>query len=156
MHESSPTANGKPMNATTPLLSPCHCAKLRRATRAVTRLYDERLAPSGLAVTQYSLLRALSRLEPATAGDLGAAMGLDRTTLVRNLKVLSDRDLVAASPDPADGRVRHLRLTEAGRLALAKAEPLWRTAQAELEDRLGRPGLDGLAAVLAGLQTFGG
>lgn len=139
-----------------PLPSPCHCANLRRATRAVSRHYDLRLAPTGLAITQYSLLRTLSRLQPATASALGAAMGLDRTTLVRNLKVLAGRGFVADSPSAVDKRSRELRLTEAGRLAMESAEPLWRAAQLELEERLGRRMLDELSAALATLSTLAG
>ncbi|OLN24459.1 Transcriptional regulator, MarR family [Desulfovibrio sp. DV] len=136
-----------------PATSPCHCANLRRATRAVTRFYDATLAPSGLTVTQYSLLRHLAALAPATAGALGEAMGLDRTTLVRNLRPLADRGLVVEVAGQ-DRRAKPLALTPAGHDALAAAAPLWRTAQAAVADHLGQPGLKQLLAGLAGLETL--
>ena len=132
-----------------PPASPCHCANLRRAARAVSRYYDAHLAPSGLTVAQYSLLRALSRLEPATAGELGAALALDRTTLVRNLRPLTQRNYVTETVEVErrDRRAKPLALTPAGRAALDVAEPLWRQAQHGLAEALGP---DALAALLSG------
>jgi hypothetical protein len=39
--------------------APCACTTLRRAARAVTAAYDAALAPSGLRITQFSILRKL-------------------------------------------------------------------------------------------------
>ena len=41
--------------------TPCACSTLRRAARAVTAVYDAALAPSGLRITQFSILRKLAR-----------------------------------------------------------------------------------------------
>ena len=133
--------------------SPCHCANLRRAARAVSRYYDAHLAPSGLTVAQYSLLRTLSRLEPATAGELGAALALDRTTLVRNLRPLTERNYVAEAGEAGrrDRRAKPLTLTPAGRDALDVAEPLWRQAQDGVAEALGS---DALAALLGGAAAL--
>ncbi|WP_300158924.1 MarR family winged helix-turn-helix transcriptional regulator [Solidesulfovibrio sp.] len=136
--------------------SPCHCANLRRAARTLTRRYDAALAPAGLGVAQYSLLRALSRLEPATAGSLGEALDLDRTTLVRNVALLARRGLLAASADAADRRVRLLGLTPAGRQTLEAAAPLWEAAQRRLEEDLGPDGRNALAAALEALAGLDG
>ncbi|HET9156129.1 MAG TPA: hypothetical protein VFN91_05640, partial [Myxococcaceae bacterium] len=38
----------------------CTAQSLRRATRTISRIYDEIMAPSGLRGTQFSLLIALS------------------------------------------------------------------------------------------------
>ena len=142
MHTSSPAPS-----------LPCHCANLRRAARAVSRYYDAHLAPSGLTVAQYSLLRALSRLEPATAGELGAALALDRTTLVRNLRPLTERHFVAEASEAErrDRRAKPLGLTQDGRDALDVAEPLWRQAQDGVAQALGP---DALAALLGGAAAL--
>jgi D-arabinose 1-dehydrogenase-like Zn-dependent alcohol dehydrogenase len=42
--------------------TPCACTTLRRAARAVTAAYDAALAPSGLRITQFFILRRLARL----------------------------------------------------------------------------------------------
>ena len=69
----------------------CICVNLRRASRAISQLYDEAMAASGLKVTQFSLLRAVERNEPVAITVLADDMELDRTTLARNLAPL-ERD----------------------------------------------------------------
>lgn len=91
------------------LVSGCTCARLRRLTRRMTALYDRELAPTGLRLTQYSLLATLRREAwdggvPVT--DLASAMDMDRTTLTRNLRPLLEQGLVQLGADPEDARVR--------------------------------------------------
>ncbi len=106
----------------------CVCVTLRRAARAFSQLYDDALAPSGLRITQFSLLRAVARLEPASISDLAVAQALDRTTLSRNLAPL-ERDGFLEQAPGADRRVSEIRLTAAGHAAIARALPLWRQTQ---------------------------
>jgi DNA-binding MarR family transcriptional regulator len=107
----------------------CLCTNLRRAARAITELYDAALAPSGLKVTQFSLMRAVDRLEAPSISEVAAATGLDRSTLGRNLRVLARDGLVGLGAG-ADERARLVSLTDKGRAALETAEPLWLEAQA--------------------------
>lgn len=109
----------------------CVCANLRRATRAITNLYDLALASSGLKITQFSLLRAVARSEPVAISALAEEMALDRTTLARNLAPLERDRLVALKPG-SDQRVTEVRLTRAGRDAIAAALPLWKKTQADV------------------------
>ncbi|MCB1787001.1 MAG: MarR family transcriptional regulator, partial [Gammaproteobacteria bacterium] len=76
------------------LSTTCHCTRLRRAAHAVTRLYDEALAATGLTVTQFSLLRTISRLDEPYITTLAEATGLERSTLGRNLRPLEKAGLV--------------------------------------------------------------
>ena len=73
---------------------PCACITLRRAARAVTAAYDAALAPSGLRVTQFSVLRKLARLGPLPVTRLATGAALDRSTMGRNLNPLERRGLV--------------------------------------------------------------
>jgi DNA-binding MarR family transcriptional regulator len=111
-------------------VSGCTCARLRRLTRRMTALYDRELAPTGLRLTQYSLLATLRR-EGKNGGvavsDLAAAMDMDRTTLTRNLRPLLDQGLVELGADPADARVRRALITTKGKRRLSHAMPYWRT-----------------------------
>ncbi len=121
-------------------VSGCTCARLRRLTRRVTALYDRELAPTGLRLTQYSLLATLrreGRRSGITVSDLAAAMDMDRTTLTRNLRPLLDQDLVELGADPADARVRRALITAKGQAAFAKAVPCWRVAQDSVNRTLG-------------------
>jgi DNA-binding MarR family transcriptional regulator len=109
--------------------TPCACATLRRAARAVTAAYDAALAPSGLRITQFSILRRLARLGPLPVTRLAAEAALDRSTMGRNLNPLERRGLVRIKVGNADQRERIACLTAAGEAAIAAALPHWRKAQ---------------------------
>lgn len=117
--------------------SQCICVHARQIARSVTRVYDEALAPSGLTLAQYALLRAVERNEPAPIGTLADELDLDRTTLARNLRPLERDGLLATAVSKADRRVTQARLSARGRQVLALAVPLWRVAQAHIEARIG-------------------
>lgn len=118
----------------------CTCARLRRLTRRMTALYDHELAPTGLRLTQYSLLATLRREDKdvgVSVSDLASAMDMDRTTLTRNLRPLLDQGLVKLSPDPVDTRVRRAKLTANGHSTLVNAVPHWQAAQDIVNSTLG-------------------
>ena len=113
----------------------------------MTALYDRELAPTGLRLTQYSLLATLRR-EGKDAGvavsDLAAAMDMDRTTLTRNLRPLLDQGLVGIGADPADARVRRVLITAKGRALFVEAMPHWRAAQDFVNRTLGEDSVGAL------------
>jgi DNA-binding MarR family transcriptional regulator len=128
----------------------CACKNLRRSARAVTQLYDDTLRPSGLRITQFTLLVAVALREPVQVTQLADTLTLDRTTLARDLGPLTERDLVEVTAGE-DRRTRVVRLTRQGREAIARAYPLWRQAQARLMEQSPWPvlagGLQEVAAV---------
>src|SRR6267143_226591 len=101
-------------------LSPCVCNTLRMASRAVTQLYDDVLRPSGLRVTQYSILAMIARMGEANLRQLEDTLAIDQTTLTRSLNLL-ERDRVIERVPHSDGRIKALRLTSKGRRALGPA-----------------------------------
>src|SRR5712664_25527 len=109
-------------------LSPCVCSTLRMVTRAVTQLYDDVLRPSGLRVTQFSILATIARTGEANLKQLQDTLAIDQTTLTRSLNLL-ERDGVIERVSHPDGRVKAMRLTSKGRRALEEARPLWGQAQ---------------------------
>jgi DNA-binding MarR family transcriptional regulator len=122
----------------------CTCMRMRRATRRVTQLYDHALEPAGLTVSQFGLLAYLlgASRAPSNASSIGTIaewLGMDPTTLNRNLKPLAAKGLVRNAPDSADGRVRIVRITDKGKRVLLKAVQLWRGAQAQVDKTLGSP-----------------
>ncbi|HVO34347.1 MAG TPA: MarR family transcriptional regulator [Gemmatimonadales bacterium] len=120
-------------------LSPCVCNTLRMATRVVTQLYDDVLRPSGLRVTQFSMLAAIARLEEASLRQLEDALAIDQTTLTRSLALLERDGLTARVANP-DRRIKAMRLTARGRAAFEAARPLWRRAQDQMLRELGPKG----------------
>jgi len=133
--------------------SPCHCLNIRRASRAVTQFYEKVLEPSGLKVTQYSLLRNLELVESVTMSVLAKTMRIDRTTLNRNLKPLINAGLITVNSGE-DSRSRQVMLTEAGKDALVNALVLWDRAQASLEDYLGKAELASIEKSLSKLEVL--
>jgi len=117
-------------------LSPCVCNTLRMVTRAVTQLYDDVLRPSGLRVTQFSILAAIARMGEANLKVLEDTLAIDQTTLTRSLNLL-ERDGVIERASHPDGRIKAMRLTSKGRRALEVARPLWAQAQDKVLRELG-------------------
>jgi DNA-binding MarR family transcriptional regulator len=115
---------------------PCACANLRRAGRAVTRLYNRELSATGLEVTQYTLLMALHLRGESSQGHLGKLLALDTTTLTRMLRPLLIRGWIAAKPGK-DRRQRLLSLTRSGRTKYNRTKLHWERAQERFRERLG-------------------
>ena len=132
---------------------PCACSRLRRATRAITQLYDDALAPSGLRLTQFGLLRTLARRGTLTIKSLASEMLLDRTALSRNLDPLVARDLVEVVAGD-DLRTRQVTITPGGTRALDAAEPRWAEAQREVSRRVGKDRLAALYALLEDVERL--
>lgn len=114
----------------------CTNFKLRQLLRAVARHYDGELAHAGLKGTQYSLLSHVVGMEPVQPADLARHMGLDASTLTRNLRVMIDEGWVTQGPGK-DARSRLIEATAAGRAKHTEARRYWKRAQLSLNERLG-------------------
>lgn len=132
----------------------CACNKLRRSARILGGVYDEALAPTGLSVAQFSLLRMLDRAGPCSLTQFGAATGYDRTTLNRTLAPLERAGFVACGSGD-DRRARIVEITPAARNLLREGQPLWEEAQAKVDATLGgeRDALFALLDRIEGLRA---
>jgi DNA-binding MarR family transcriptional regulator len=128
----------------------CVGFNLRKATRAVTQLYDEMLRPAGIRVTQYSLLVVLKIIGPVLVTDLAEKIVMDRTTLTRNLDVMEKQGLVKVAPGE-DRRTRWVTITASGSAVLLEAYPLWQQAQAKIRESMGGERLQVLMGDLSAL-----
>ena len=106
------------------------------ASRAVTQLYDDVLRPSGLRVTQFSILAMIARLGEANLRQLEDMLAVDQTTLTRSLNLLERDRVIERVPHP-DGRIKAMRLTSKGRRSLEVARPFWAQAQGKVLRELG-------------------
>ena len=113
----------------------CICTLSRRCARSLTDIYDRALVHSGLKVTQFSLLRAIGRLERPSLTSIAEATGLERSTLGRNLRVLEKSGFVTLSSGD-DERTRVAALTDKARKALRLAEPHWQKIQEQMASTL--------------------
>jgi len=115
----------------------CLCFNLRWISRAVTRFFDAEVRRLGVRPTQTPILGALHAKDGWSMAELSEWLGMERTTLVRNLRPLQRDGLVQANGGGRGGHVE-LKITEKGRKALAKALPAWRAAQDKVVAILGR------------------
>lgn len=116
-------------------LSVCNCLNLRWITNSTIALYDKYFAPIGITVQQYTILRYIFNLSPITVTDLATILKFERSTISRNIKVLTDRQLVTYT-NPK-GRAKQLELTKMGNDILCVANIEWSKAQEEFSNKLG-------------------
>lgn len=121
---------------------------MRAATRRIGATYDAALAPLGINIAQYSLLRKIQRLQPVSLTDLGRESELERSTISRNVQVLERMELVTTGRGKRDLRESMVWLADPGEAMLARATPLWNACQKDIETRLGAEGLSTLQNIL--------
>ena len=114
----------------------CIALHVRMTARTVTRAYDEAMRPSGLKITQFVLLSALSTGAWRSVTELAERFALERTSLTRNLQLLAAEKLIA--PVDCRGRASIYEVTDRGRAAIEAAIPYWRAAQQRIESGLGQ------------------
>lgn len=127
--------------------SSCHCIKLRRAAQHLSSLYDAALASTGLKVTQFGLLHMIKSLDGPNLSKLSEVMGLDRSTLGRNVRVLERMRLVSICGGQ-DERETVVHVTQHGVEKLSDAEQRWRDCQRKVDQALGGNAHQRLAALL--------
>jgi len=127
------------MSGPAPLrLSPaeCTCFRIRGAARRVTQIYSKHLAPTGLKISQFSLLGFVGAEGPVSIGRLSDLLSTDRTTLTRNLRPLLQDGLIERAAS-GDKRRHELAATTAGRALFKRALPLWLAAEQEVRAAMG-------------------
>jgi DNA-binding MarR family transcriptional regulator len=106
----------------------CLAMRVRQLNRRVTRIYDAALRPHGVSTAQLNVLVALALMSAARPTDVAHALGLEKSTLSRNLERMTARGWVAVGAGER-GTEQQLRLLPAGRRVLEDALPAWRAAQ---------------------------
>ncbi|KAF1706721.1 MarR family winged helix-turn-helix transcriptional regulator [Pseudoxanthomonas sacheonensis] len=130
-----------------PSESVCTCFRLRRAARQVSQIYDRELAAVGLSLNEYSILRHTERGGHCLLGELADSLGMERTTLTRNLKPLLEAGWLKEARGE-DARQRLISVTASGRKRIANAKPHWLRAQRRIEASYGIARTDRLRADL--------
>ena len=134
----------------------CFNLALRKSSRLITQFYEDRLSATGLKVGQFSILRAVNYTKETTNKELQSILVLDQTTLTRNLKPLLRDGYLQLAPHPEDGRLKIISLSESGKALYESAEPIWRKAQEDLQQKIGTEVTDnilGLADIF--VKTLG-
>jgi DNA-binding MarR family transcriptional regulator len=135
------------------VLDRCLCKRTRAAARAITRFYDDEMRATGLRTSQVEVLATIAAKEELSIGALSLELGMDRTTLTRNIRPLEKQGLIRTT---VQGRTRLVRMTDAGVAALGAAVEHWERAQGQMERSLGHEGIHSIrraAAAIAGAAT---
>jgi DNA-binding MarR family transcriptional regulator len=119
--------------------SPCIVAAMRAATRRLTQLYDEAMAPTGLRITQFHILSELERrsADPPTVGELAEIFTMERSALGQTLRPLARDGLIDLGHDKRDGRRRPVKLTKAGKDKVVRGRRYWAQAHDKFEHFFG-------------------
>jgi DNA-binding MarR family transcriptional regulator len=131
---------------------PCVCSQVRRIARKLSSLYDAVLSPEDLTITQYSLLAHIGRAGQLSHSVLAEKVGMERTTLTRNLHPLTRAKWVASAIGE-DRRQHLLELTAAGKRKLLRSLPLWEEAQRQFLSQIGSESLQDLRRRLASAEV---
>lgn len=115
----------------------CTCFNVRRVSRIITQFFDAEVGRHGMRPTQAPILRALQARNGWSMAELSDWLGMERTTLLRNLRPLQRDGLVRAKGGGRGGHVE-LEITTKGRKAVAEALPAWRSAQDKVVATLGK------------------
>ena len=106
----------------------CVCTAARRRARDLTRAFEKTMRGAGLRGPQFTLLATLVQTGPLPTTRLADFLGLERTTLTRNLGPLARHGYVRID-EAEDRRIRKVAITPAGEEAARRAFPFWKKAQ---------------------------
>ena len=112
----------------------CYCINLRRATTALTKKYDSALEKTSLTINQFSIIKNISQFHNCDASMLADVMGIERTTLLRNIKPLVVKEIIMVSKK---NNKKIFKLSKEGEILLDKAQNEWNKIQNEINDELG-------------------
>lgn len=126
----------------------CPAFHLRKAARAVTRVFDDMLQPCGIRATQLHILNSVLLADPPTITHVADDLVMDRTTLTRNLQPLDRLGLLTIAPGE-DRRTRVLQVTAEGKQVMAEAFAIMEDAREQMERFIGQDTVDGLHEHLA-------
>lgn len=129
----------------------CLNVSLRRTTRLVTSYYDILLKPSGLRITQFTILVSVGHSHDCSITDLSRLTDIDRTTLQRSLEILK-RDGLLRIEKKDSGNVRRLLLTKKGKSKLKEAILLWEQAQGHLKKAMGKNAFESTLKILSSIR----
>lgn len=132
--------------------TPCACTAVKRVSRCLGRTYDQALAPAGLNVTQFAVMRAVERCAGEPMVRVAEDLSMDRTSLYRALTPLRREGLLEANDGP-DKRSRFAVITHSGEEALNRAAPIWEALQVAIVERFGVAAWKDLAEELGRLQA---
>lgn len=140
------------MRKITPRDNPCYCINFRRSANTLTKFYDKAFEPIHLSTNQFSLLNDINLLKSCNKSELAQFTRLDRTTIIRSLNVLIEKQLVEEVGD--NNRNKVVRLTKAGEMKIEEGLDLWKEAQNYIKTIIGPENISVLKDFLKKLDSL--
>ncbi len=132
--------------------SNCYCTNLRRSARTIGDFYTDALRAHGINAAQYYLLVCLENLGQANSTHWAEFVGLERSTMVRNIRVLLEHGWIE---ETSMGRVKQYTLNDRSRELLSRAGPIWIGLQKKIEEFLGAEDAAAILRIGEKLQSLG-
>jgi DNA-binding MarR family transcriptional regulator len=130
----------------------CACFSARKTARLLTQYFDRYLRPTGLRATQFTVLVALIQFgQPVQLNMIAEVLGMERTTLTRNLRHLEEKGLIGTESG-SDRRVKLISITERGKEMAKQVFPTWKQAQEEIARYISPQQLQQFATIAAGIS----
>lgn len=136
-----------------PRSSPCYCISLRRAANTLTKFYDQAFASINLTTNQFSLINAIHLLKSCNKSELAKYARLDRTTIIRSLDILRQKNLIEEVAG-TNNRNKVIQLTEAGEAAVTEGLEIWERVQKEVKLIMGEENESALEQLFAKIQLL--
>lgn len=88
---------------------------VNRVARSMAHQLAERMRPAGIGIGQWAVLLFLFERDGLSQAELSRDVAIEPPTMVRTIDRLVRDGLVTRVPDPADGRLSRIALTDRGR-----------------------------------------
>lgn len=131
----------------------CLGFRARLLSRVITAVYDDALAEVGLKVSQFSVLNAVASREETRPAELAKVLGMDESTLSRNVARMCARGWLRLESGGDDRRSHQITVTETGKALLRKSYPAWQRAQGQVAHKLGPDGVAALKSAVRKLRS---
>ncbi len=128
----------------------CYGMLLRRSANAITEIYNESFKPVGLTLAQYTLLANLEYYGRMNIKQWAEKVGLERTTMVRNIKTLRAKGWI----EETEGKGKQFVLSKSGFATFEEAHACWVTAQKRIEKLLGKVNCASIVDISERLQDM--
>jgi DNA-binding MarR family transcriptional regulator len=112
------------------------------------------LSPPGMSLTTAATLGTLARSGPTRLTVLAATERVTQPAMTQLVRRLEDQGLAIRRADPADGRVVHVQITDAGLEVVARRRAIRAERLSSLLSRLSQADQDSLAAAVPAMDAL--
>jgi MarR family transcriptional regulator for hemolysin len=130
--------------------------QLGRASRVVSRAFDDALEEAGGTLPVWLILLNLTIHRPDNQRELAEAVGVREATLTHHLNAMDTRGLITRRRDTDNRRIHVVELTEDGQALFERLQRAAVTFDAQLRDGLDEAEIGTLSTLLGLIANVGG